>query len=202
VVRATKVHALTITLAVFCTAVALGAPRDKAAQQKIDEAIFTAPSHDSWSGAALIDSQGRLCGIGSLVIQGFAAGGETRTVNMFVPIDLLTPIVDDMCEFGRRSTPPRPWLGVLVHEDQDDRLTIVGVYRNCPADRAGLKPGDQILTVDDEPVSGLAHLFRRVWKMGTAGVEVPIGVQRESQTIRKVVESDDRVGFQRIGTVQ
>ncbi len=168
----------------------------------IDEAIFTAPVHESWSGAALIDDDGRLCGLGSLVIQGFETTGESQTVNMFVPIDLLIPIVDDICKHGRRDGPPRPWLGVLVHEDQDDQLTIVGVYRDCPADRAGLKPGDLIVSIDDEPVEGLANMFRRIWGLGPAGVEVPISVQREAQTLRKIVESDDRVGFQRIGTVQ
>jgi len=168
----------------------------------LDEAVFTAPAHDSWSGAALIDREGRLCGIGSLVIQGFMARGKIQTVNMFVPIDLLAPIVDDICEHGRRRSPPRPWLGMLVHEDQDDQLTIVGIYRNCPADRAGLKPGDVILRVGDEPVSSLASMFRRVWNLGDAGVEVPISVLRDSETLLKIVESDDRAGFQRIGTVQ
>jgi len=168
----------------------------------LDEAVFTAPAHGSWSGAALLDRDGRLCGVGSLVIQGFVARGKIREVNMFVPIDLLEPIIDEICEFGRRRSPPRPWLGMLVHEDQDDQLTIVGVYRNCPADRAGLKPGDVILRVGDEPVSSLASMFRRVWKLGDAGVEVPISVLRDSKTLHKIVESDDRAGFQRIGTVQ
>lgn len=168
----------------------------------IDEAIFTMPPHESWSGAALIDLAGRLCGLGSLVIQGFELDGETHTVNMFVPIDLLMPIIDDICAYGRRAGPPKPWLGVLVHEDQNDQLTIVGVYRNCPADKAGLKPGDVIVGVDDTPVRGLANMFRRVWRLGSAGVEVPIRVVRDNETLDKVVESDDRVIFQRIGTVQ
>ncbi|MDX1563342.1 MAG: S1C family serine protease, partial [Gammaproteobacteria bacterium] len=123
-------------------------------------------------------------------------------VNMFVPIELLEPIVDEICEYGRRRSPPRPWLGMLVHEGQNDGLTIVGIYRDCPADRAGLKPGDVIVTVNDEPVTGLAEMFRRVWSMGQAGVEVPLGVVREKQELTKVVRSDDRAVFQRIGTVQ
>jgi S1-C subfamily serine protease len=162
----------------------------------------TMPPHDSWSGAALVDGLGRLCGLGSLVIQGFELDGETHTVNMFVPIDLLTPIVDEICRHGRRAGPQKPWLGVLVHEDQDDRLTIVGVYRNCPADKAGLKPGDVIVRIDDSPVRGLANMFRRVWDLGDAGVEVPIRVLRDNETIDRLVASDDRVIFQRIGTVQ
>ena len=73
------------------------------------EAIFTAPPHESWSGAALLDLSGRLCGVGSLVISGFEVNETRRTVNMFVPIGLLTPVIDEICERGRRATPPRPW---------------------------------------------------------------------------------------------
>lgn len=168
----------------------------------IDEAIFTAPVLEPWSGAALIDHAGRLCGLGSLIIQNFDVGGIATNVNMFVPIELLEPIIDEICQHGRRNAPPRPWLGLLVQEDGDDQLTIFGVYRNCPADRAGLKPGDVILRVDDRPVHGLGEMFRRVWNLGSAGVEVPISVRRDSQTLETVVESTDRASFQRIGTVQ
>jgi len=167
----------------------------------LEEAIFTAPQHDSWSGAALIDEQGRLCGLGSLVIQGFEVKGLTTTANMFVPIELLQPIVDEVCEHGRRLAPPRPWLGVLVH-DELDQLTVVGVYRNCPADKAGLKPGDVILRIDDEPVENLANMFRQIWSLGSAGVEIPMRIMRDSERIDKIVHSGDRFGFQRIGTVQ
>jgi S1-C subfamily serine protease len=168
----------------------------------LDEAVFTAPARENWSGTALLNVRGELCGLGSLVIQGFEVDDRLETVNMFVPIDLLLPIVDDICQYGRRRTPPKPWLGMLVHEDQDDKLTIVGIYRGCPADRAGLKPGDVILSVDDQPVVGLAQMFRKVWSIGDAGVAVPLRVMREEQPLDKIVQSDDRAAFQRIGTVQ
>jgi S1-C subfamily serine protease len=167
----------------------------------LDQAIFTAPPHESWSGAALVDGDGRLCGLGSLVIQNFEIKGKTSTVNMFVPIELLMPIVDEVCEHGRRLAAPRPWLGMLVQDDQQD-LTIVGVYRNCPADKAGLRPGDVVVGIDDEPVAGLANMFRRIWKLGSAGVEVPMRVMRDMEKIDIVVRSADRAGFQRKGTLQ
>lgn len=167
----------------------------------LDLALFTSPAHESWSGAALVDSDGQLCGLGSLVIQGFEVKGAINTVNMFVPIDLLAPIVDELCEHGRRLAPPRPWLGVLVHDDQHD-LTVVGVYRNCPADKAGLRPGDVIIGIDDEPVAGLANMFRRVWSLGSAGVEVPLNVVRNEERMELLVLSGDRAGFQRKGTLQ
>ena len=167
----------------------------------LDEAIFTAPPHESWSGAALLDQSGRLCGVGSLVIQGFEVNETRRTVNMFVPIDLLTPVIDEICERGRRATPPRPWLGMLVH-DEDDELTVVGVYRNCPADKAGLRPGDIVLRVDDQPVRSLAHMFRTVWSLGNAGVDVPLLVLRNSQLQEATIRSAERSEFLRKGTVQ
>jgi S1-C subfamily serine protease len=167
----------------------------------LDQAVFTAPPHDSWSGAALVNGEGRLCGLGSLVIQGFETPAGTMTVNMFVPIELLSPIIDDICEHGRRSSPPRPWLGMLVHDDQHD-LTVVGVYRNCPADKAGLRPGDVIVGIDDEPVVGLANMFRRVWSLGAAGVDVPLNVLRDAERMQLKVRSGDRAGFQRKGTLQ
>jgi S1-C subfamily serine protease len=168
----------------------------------LDEAVFTAPARENWSGTSLLNARGELCGLGSLVIQGFEVDDGLETVNMFVPIDLLVPIIDDICQYGRRRTPPKPWLGMLVHEDQDEKLTIVGIYRGCPADRAGLKPGDVILSVNDQPVEGLAQMFRKVWSIGNAGVDIPLRVMREEERLDKVVQSDDRAAFQRIGTVQ
>ena len=167
----------------------------------LDQAVFTAPQHDSWSGAALIDSNGNLCGLGSLVIQGFETRAGSTTVNMFVPIELLAPVIDEIVLHGRRLTPPRPWLGMLVHDDQHD-LTVVGVYRNCPADKAGLRPGDVIVGIDDEPVVGLANMFRRVWSLGSAGVDVPLNVLRNAERMQLKVRSGDRAGFQRKGTLQ
>jgi S1-C subfamily serine protease len=79
---------------------------------------------------------------------------------------------------------------------------VVGVYRNCPADKAGLKPGDVIVGIDDEPVTGLANMFRRMWSLGSAGVEVQMSVLRNAERMDITVQSGDRVGFQRKGTVQ
>ncbi|MEE9571160.1 MAG: S1C family serine protease [Gammaproteobacteria bacterium] len=167
----------------------------------LDDAVFTAPAHQHWSGAALIDSDGQLCGIGSLIIQGFEVNEAPRTVNMFVPIELLVPVIDEICEHGRRLGPPRPWLGVLAH-DEEGEVSIVGVYRNCPADNAGLRPGDIILRVDDQPIYSLAHLFRSVWSLGDAGVDVPLTLLRNSKRHETVVKSSERAAFLRKGTVQ
>ncbi len=167
----------------------------------LDDAIFTAPPHQHWSGAALIDLDGQLRGIGSLIIQGFEVNGAPRTVNMFVPIELLLPVIDEICDHGRRLAPPRPWLGLLAH-DEEGELTIVGVYRNCPADDAGLRPGDIVTQVNGQPIDGLAHLFRSVWGLGDAGVDVPLTILRNSKPRETVVKSSQRAAFLWKGTVQ
>lgn len=167
----------------------------------LEEAIFSAPPHPSWSGAALTDIDGRLCGIGSLVIQGFEIRGTQRTVNMSVPIQTIAPVIDELCAHGRRLEAPRPWLGLLVH-DESEELTVVGVYRNCPADAAGMQPGDIIMRVAGHEIYGLGHLFRTVWSLGPAGVEVPITVLRNSTRHELVLDSVERSTYMRKGTLQ
>ena len=167
----------------------------------LDEAIFVAPPCENWSGAALINTKGELCGVGSLVIQGFHVNESKKTVNMFIPIDLLMPVINEICTKGRRIEPPRPWLGILLH-DSSEELTVVGVYRDCPADKAGLRPGDIIIRVNDEPVHNLSYMFRTVWSLGNAGVDVPLMFLRNSKIQETTVKTAGRGEFLRKGTLQ
>ncbi|MFQ5659783.1 MAG: S1C family serine protease [Gammaproteobacteria bacterium] len=166
----------------------------------LDEAIYTAPAHPSWAGAALLNRRGQLCGTGSLLIRDRVSETAIGAVNMFVPVDILSPILDEMCRFGRRQTPPRPWLGMLVH-DENDQLIIAGVYRNCPADKAGLLPGDILVAVNGESSLNLANFFRRVWGLGSAGVEVPLTLLRDGDFYDVIVQSADHTAFLRKETV-
>ena len=161
----------------------------------IDDAIFTFPSHPNWGGTALISQKGELIGIGSLQLER-ERDGRNEHLNMIVPIDLLKPVVDDLRRFGRVNKPMRPWLGVYSTEIED-KVVIVGVAPKGPAARAELKTGDVILSVDGENVSTLAELYRKVWSLGTAGVEVPMTLYREGVTFDVRVNSSDRAKFLR-----
>ncbi|MEI9889270.1 MAG: S1C family serine protease [Caulobacteraceae bacterium] len=66
----------------------------------LDEALFTAPAHPMWSGAALIGPTGKLVGIGSLQMQQQLSGGKVTPLNMVVPIDLLPPILPALTAGG------------------------------------------------------------------------------------------------------
>lgn len=160
----------------------------------LDQALYTAPACENWAGAALVDNSGRAYGVGSLLLEMPAAGEEMFHGNMFIPLDLLVPHIDQMCEHGRRLAPPRPWMGSMIQE-HGGQLIVVGTYRGCPADQAGLKSGDVVLSVDDEPVTSLSEMFRKVWSLGSAGVEIPLTVSA-SGTVRTCrLKSIDRTVF-------
>jgi len=159
----------------------------------LDEAIFTAPAHPFWGGTGLIGPDGRLLGIGSLQLEQATETGEGVPLNMYVPIDLLKPILDDLLTIGQPNRPPRPWLGLYATE-VDDRVVIAGVAGKGPAARA-LKEGDVVLSVGGMRVTGLAGLFRKVWSLGNAGVTVPMTVNRDGRSMDVSVPSADRNRF-------
>ena len=157
----------------------------------LDEAIFTAPPHANFGGAALIDRNGKLVGIGSLFTTVLLPGLGSIPGNMFVPVDLLKPILADLIAKGRSSEPPRPWLG-LNAEETHGRIIVTRVTPESPADKEGLKPGDIILTVDKKEVSGLADFYRKVWSLGNAGVQVPLTILQGVRIRDLTLKSADR----------
>src|SRR5581483_11284318 len=130
----------------------------------LDEAVFTAPAHPQWGGAALVGGDGRLLGIGSLLVEE-TVQGQTIQGNMVVPIDPLEPIFDDMLAMGRANRTPRPWLGMYTTE-ANGQLTVAGLADGGPAELAGVRQGDLVLEVAGERVTKLSDLFRKVWRLG------------------------------------
>jgi S1-C subfamily serine protease len=159
----------------------------------LDEALFTAPAHPQWGGAALIDRDGRLLGIGSLLAQEVLAG-EPVQGNMVVPIDLLEPILSDLLRIGRPDRPPRPWLGMYTIE-ANGQLVVAGLAERAPADIAGVQTRDVVLEVAGQRPASLADLFRRVWQLGPAGTEVPLTLSRNGEVMQVRLASADRNDF-------
>ena len=157
----------------------------------LDEAIFTAPAHPHWGGAPLIDSQGRLIGVGSLQLQAASEDGDELPLNMSVPINLLKPVFDDLKKLGLANRPVRPWLG-LYSADIEGDVVVLELAHGGPAERAGLYAGDIVLSVAGEDVLDLADFYRKVWRFGEAGAEVPLTVAREEGPVELRVISGDR----------
>jgi S1-C subfamily serine protease len=160
----------------------------------LGDAIFTAPAHPFWGGTGLIGRDGRLLGIGSLMVQQMTERDNVRDINMIVPIDRLKPILNDLLAYGRQNKPARPWLGVFSAE-RDGRVVVADVSPRGPAAAAGLREGDILWAVRDESVTNLADFYRKLWASGPAGTEIPIEVVREGRAVWVRVKSADRAAF-------
>lgn len=161
----------------------------------LDEAIFTAPAHPSWGGAALVDDDGKLVGIGSLRLQ-MSKGGEIADINMAVPIDLIKPILDDLLYNGEFNQQPRPWLGAFSAETNGE-VVVMSVTENGPAAKGGLKRGDVISEIRDGEVDGLADFYRKVWESGPPGAEIPMRILRDGREAWLRIKSEDRNDYLR-----
>ena len=160
----------------------------------LDTAIFTYPPVMNWSGASLISSRGELLGLGSLIVAD-SAGTDTQSPgNMFVPANLLKANLEDLIARGKAAGPVRPWLGINT-EEMRGRLFVTRVSPEGPADKAGLKSGDILIGVGKDEVSSLAELYRKIWALGAAGVEVPLRVLQGVQVKDVTVRSIDRVEY-------
>jgi S1-C subfamily serine protease len=160
----------------------------------LEDALYVSPPHPNFGGAALIGPNGELLGIGSIFTQLSISGIGAIPCNMFVPIDLLKPILADLKSTGRSRQPSRPWLG-LYAEEARDRVFAVRTTSGGPAERAGIQPGDIILTVKGSEVKGLSDFYRKVWALGAAGVDVPLGVLQGIRIRDITVRSADRSQF-------
>jgi S1-C subfamily serine protease len=162
----------------------------------IDGGIFTAPPRFEHSGAALLDAEGKLVGVGSLWVSDALEIGAAFPGNMFVPIDLLKPLLHDLLATGRRREPPRPWLGVYSEEIQG-HVVVTRVLPQSPAEQAGLARGDVILGVGGQAVGRQSEFYQRLWAAGDAGAPVVLHVLHKKTVRQLTVHSMDRMAFLR-----
>jgi serine protease Do len=158
----------------------------------LEEAIYTSPPHPSWSGAALINREGKLIGVGSLIVGDAAGNKENNPGNVFVPIDRLAPILGDLLTEGRPSGPGRPWLGMNA-DDTHGRLMVGRVTPGGPADKAGIKRGDVIISVNGEATTSLPDFYRKVWSKGGAGAVIGLDVRNNNTMQHFDIQSINRL---------
>lgn len=164
----------------------------------LEGALYVHPPHPAWQGAALIGSDGRLIGIGSLFAPDAQRRPRRRAGTMFVPIDALKPILGDLLTVGRGADSVRPWLGVFS-SDHGGHVVVTYVPPDTPAAEAGLRRGDVILEVAGEPVRSLPEFYRAVWALGKPGVRVPLTLGRQDHVARIEVTSADRYLYMKAG---
>ena len=162
----------------------------------IDDALFTAPPRYEHSGAALFDGRGRLVGIASLWVSDAIDGGVAFPGNMFVPINLLKDVLDDLVRDGRRSGELRPWLG-LNTEQLDGHLVVTRVLPDSPADQSGLKRGDIILGIGGDSIGSQSEFYESLWSSGGAGRDITLHIVRDKVVKHLIVQTSDRLSYLR-----
>lgn len=160
----------------------------------LERAIFTSPPVASWGGAALLDEQGRLVGVGSLFVDDAFRGSGALPGNMFIPINRLKPVLADLLSLGRSSAPPRPWIGIYLQQHPFG-LVVTFVTPGGPAATAGLQRGDIVVGLGEREIDDPAEFWRALWASGEAGVEVKVRIRRDDREQALTVRSADRGKF-------
>ncbi|MSQ57064.1 MAG: serine protease [Limnohabitans sp.] len=165
----------------------------------LDRAIYTNPPVADHSGAGLFNLKGELVGVGSLFMQDIMPehNPESLAGNMYVPTDLLAPILKEMLQNGMGPQSRRPWLGINAVERQG-RIQIVRVTPESPAQKAGLRAGQWVLALEGRPIENLATFYKQVWALplnssifrvtifdGREIRQIPLPVVDRSATIKK-----------------
>ena len=164
----------------------------------IDGALFTSPPRRDHSGAGLFNGRGELIGIGSLLVADAseaAAGGQPGQPplpgNMFVPIDLLKPVLAELRERGSSLASTRAWLGLNCVEVAGV-VRVLRVNDDSPADVAGVLAGDRIVRIDSVPVAQLAQLWQALWSGGAPERAVKLEIVRDGEPQTLLLQSVDR----------
>ena len=158
----------------------------------IEAALFTSPPIGNHSGAPLFNRRGELLGIGSLLVADALGESPRIAGNMFVPVDLLKPILAEMQTTGSSKQSRRPWLG-LTSVEQSGHVQVVRVTKDSPAQAGGIMPGDVILAVDDAQVATLEQFYKRLWAHPNPDDEIKLTVQQGTDTRTVTVRAIDRM---------
>ena len=162
----------------------------------IESAAFTSPPIGNHSGAPLFNQKGELIGIGSLFVGDVLGGTRRFPGNMFVPVDLLKPILTEMQQTGETRVSRRPWVG-LTSTEQGGRVQIVRVNKESPAQKAGLEAGDLVLAVDGSKVATLEEFYKKLWDRARPDADVALTILQGAELKTVVLKPVDRLNTMR-----
>jgi serine protease DegQ len=136
------------------------------------------------SGGALVDTNGHLLGINNVI---YTRSGGSLGIGFAIPVTTVKTVMDAIIRHGQVV---RGWIGVEPQDitpelaesfglQKSTGTIIAGVLKGGPADKAGMKPGDILLSVADKPVSDTVSMMNLVAQL-TPGEKVRVTVLRKS----------------------
>jgi Do/DeqQ family serine protease len=140
------------------------------------------------SGGALVDLTGKLVGINTMI---FSRSGGSQGVGFAIPANMVRVVATSAKAGG--SAVKRPWLGARLQKVTPDiadsmnlkRPTgalVASVIKDSPAARAGLKPGDLIVSVDGQPVDD-SNAFDYRFATKPLGGTAKLGIVRNGRDL-------------------
>jgi S1-C subfamily serine protease len=154
----------------------------------LDRAILTTAVNAGFGGGAFVTLAGVMVGVVSLNL------GGLKDSTMVIPLESFLRIHEELVIYGRvHSRVPRAWVGIYPMPSPRG-LVVFGVTSGGPADRAGVQPGDIILSIDDHEVLERPDLYRHLWQH-QAGEEVVLILRREGMRHVIPIRSQDRAIF-------
>jgi serine protease Do len=160
----------------------------------LDKPIYTHPMNTSFAGSALINEFGELLGIGSLYVSDAAAEGILSPGNLFVPINDLKPILNDLIVNGKRTADVKPYMGLTSYDDTG-KVMVTRVNDDGPAAKAGFKENDIILKVNKINIQDTEKFYKTVWSQGGPGTLLDFEIERNNQIISLKLTTMDRNDF-------
>ncbi|GAC1524799.1 MAG: S1C family serine protease [Ramlibacter sp.] len=158
----------------------------------IDAALFTSPPIENHSGAPVFNRRGELLGVGSLFVGDASGQGRALPGNMFVPVDLLKPILAELQREGSSQRSRRPWIG-LNSSESSGRVKVMRVSKDGPAEAAGLRVGDVVLAVDGDRVATLEEFYKKLWARAEPDAQVTLTVLQGDEVRRITLHPVDRM---------
>ena len=136
------------------------------------------------SGGPLLNMDGKVVGINTAIIP-YAQG-----LGFAIPVNKAKEIMNDLVSYGRVK---RGWLGVSVRDINEQMAKVYGVegtngamigdvFKGDPADKAGIKPGDVIISVNNERVKDANGFVKTIGELHEGDI-VSLQVKRNKQTL-------------------
>ena len=155
------------------------------------------------SGGALVDVSGNLVGINTAI---YSRSGGSMGIGFAIPISIAKNVLDSIVRDGKVT---RGWIGVEPNEltpelaetfgvKASEGVIITGVLQNGPAALAGIRPGDVITQVGEQPVGHVSQLLSTVATLAP-GKETPLTVRRGDATLHISITPGTRPETRRTG---
>ena len=141
----------------------------------------SAPINPGNSGGALVDLQGRVIGIPTLGVSDPQLGGAAAGIGFAIPSNTVKDIAGQLIKDGKVTNSHRAYLGVQVGDTSDSSGVLVKVEPGQPADKAGIKTGDEIVSVAGKPTPTTTELGAVLANL-KPGQTVPVVVVHQDGT--------------------